>query len=153
MLCRRLAVELKLMEINAEPLQVPDTPYKCTVTMPSDEFMRIVRDLQVMGDTCKISCTKEGIRFSSSGNIGTANILIRQNASSDKEEENVTIDMEEPVELDFALRYLNFFTKASPLSKKVILSMSPGMPVAVEYPIDQIGHVRYYLAPKVDEAE
>jgi proliferating cell nuclear antigen len=141
------------MEINAEQLGVPDTPYKCTVKMPSDEFQRIVRDLQVLGDTCKISCTKEGIRFTVSGAMGTGNILTRANAASDKDEENVVIDMEEPVELNFALRYLNFFTKATPLSKSVILSMSPGLPVVVEYPIDEIGHVKYYLAPKVEEDE
>jgi len=63
----------------------------------------------------------------------------------------VTIDMEEPVELNFALRYLNFFTKATPLSKTVIISMSPALPIVVEYPIEQIGHVKYYLAPKVEE--
>lgn len=141
------------MEINAQQLGVPDTPYKCSIQMPSGEFQRIVRDLQVMGDTCKIACTKEGIRFSASGNIGSANILTRSNAASDKDEENVVIDMEEPVELNFALRYLNFFTKATPLSPKVILSMSPGLPIVVEYPIDNIGHVKFYLAPKVDEDE
>merc|ERR1711898_59642 len=31
--------------------------------------------------------------------------------SVDKEEEAVTIEMDEPVELNFALRYLGFFTK------------------------------------------
>ena len=82
--CLFCFTELKLMEINADQLGVPDTPYKVTVKMPSDEFQRVVRDLQVLGDTCKIGCSKEGIRFSVSGNLGTGNILIRANASSDK---------------------------------------------------------------------
>lgn len=141
------------MAIDAEQLGVPDTPYKCTIQMPAAEFQRIVRDMQVMGDTCKISCTKEGIRFSASGSIGTANILTRSQATSDKDEENVVIDMEEPVELNFALRYLNFFTKATPLSKKVVISMSPDLPIVIEYPIEGIGYVKYYLAPKVEEDE
>ena len=141
------------MEINAEQLGVPDAAYKCTIQMPAMEFQRIVRDMQVMGDTCKIACTKEGVRFSATGDIGTANILIRANASSDKDEENVVIDMQEPVELNFALRYLNFFTKATPMSKKVVLSMSPEMPIVVEYPVENMGHVKYYLAPKVDDDE
>lgn len=139
------------MNINADQLSVPDTPYKCTIQMPSNEFQRIIRDLQVMGDTCKISCTKEGIRFSATGPIGTANILQRSITTSENDHENVTIDMEEPVELNFALRYLNFFTRATPLSKKVVICMSPGIPIVVEYPIDQIGFVKYYLAPKVEE--
>lgn len=142
--------ELKLMDIDNEQLGIPDTPYKCTVQMPSGEFQRIIRDLQVMGDTCTISCTKEGIRFSVSGDLGTGNILTRANASA-KEEEKVVIDMEEPVELNFALRYLNFFTKATSLSGSVIVSMSPDVPVVIEYPIEDFGHIKYYLAPKIDE--
>jgi proliferating cell nuclear antigen len=63
--------ELKLMDIDNEQLGIPDTPYKCTVEMNSGEFQRIIRDLQVLGETCTISVTKEGIRFSVSGDLGT----------------------------------------------------------------------------------
>lgn len=144
--------ELKLMEIDAEQLAIPDTEYQCTVKMPSAEFQRIIRDLQVLGDTCTISCTKEGIKFSVSGTIGTGNILIRSNAS-DEPKEQVVIDMQEPVELNFALRYLNFFTKATPLSDQVVICMSPDVPMVIEYPIEEVGHVKFYLAPKIEEDE
>lgn len=140
------------MEIDNEQLGIPDTPYKSTIQMPAEEFQRIVRDLQVLGDTCTISCTKEGVRFTVAGSIGTGNILTRTN-SSDKPEEQVIVDMEEPVELNFALRYLNFFTKATPLSKQVVISMSPEVPVVVEYPIEDVGHIKFYLAPKIDDGD
>lgn len=57
----------------------------------------------------------------------------------------------EPMELTFALRYLNFFTKATPLSGSVCLRMSPEVPLVTEYNISDAGYVRYYLAPKIDE--
>jgi len=145
--------ELKLMDIDSEQLGIPDTDYKCTIKMPSSEFQRIIRDLQVLGDTCVISCTKEGVRFSVSGDLGTGNVLVRSNTTPEKEEDQVLIDMEEPVELTFALRYLNFFTKATSLGPSVIISMSPDVPVVVEYPIEESGHIKYYLAPKIDENE
>ena len=64
-----------------------------------------------------------------------------------------SISMEEPVELQFALRYLNFFCKATPLSSTVKLSMSTDVPLVVEYSLEEgtVGYVRYYLAPKIDE--
>ncbi|RLN20286.1 hypothetical protein BBJ28_00007950, partial [Nothophytophthora sp. Chile5] len=65
--------------------------------------------------------------------------------------DRVIITMEEPVELTFALRYLNMFAKATPLSETVTLSMSPGIPVVVEYAIGDMGYMRFYLAPKVEE--
>jgi proliferating cell nuclear antigen len=139
------------MEIDAEQMAIPDTNYKCMVKMPSAEFQRIVRDLQVIGDTCTIACTKEGVKFSVSGTIGTGNVLTRANVATDKEEDQVMITMEEPVELNFALRYLNFFTKATPLTGHVILNMSPDVPIVVEYPIGDMGSVKFFLAPKIDE--
>lgn len=144
--------ELKLMDIDSEPLGIPDTEYQCVIRMPSGEFQRIIRDLQVLGDTCVISCTKEGVRFQVSGDLGLGNVLLRT-TSGEKKEEEVDIQMEEPVELTFALRYLNFFTKATGLGPTVILSMSPDVPIVVEYPIEDSGHVKYYLAPKIDENE
>ncbi|KAL3762297.1 hypothetical protein ACHAWU_000944 [Discostella pseudostelligera] len=145
--------ELKLMDIDSEQLGIPDTEYKCTIQMPSGEFQRIIRDMQVLGDTLAISCTKEGVKFHVEGDLGVGNVLIRQNNTAEKEEDRVLIEMEEPVELTFALRYLNFFTKATSLGPTVILSMSPDVPVVVEYPIGETGHIKYYLAPKIDEDE
>lgn len=68
-------------------------------------------------------------------------------------QDKVTVTMEEPVKLKFALRYLALFTKATPLGPVVTISMTPDNPVVVEYPIDTFGYVRYYLAPKIDEAD
>ncbi|XP_032207242.1 proliferating cell nuclear antigen isoform X2 [Lontra canadensis] len=65
----------------------------------------------------------------------------------------VTIEMNEPVQLTFALRYLNFFTKATPLSPTVTLSMSADVPLVVEYKIADMGHLKYYLAPKIEDEE
>lgn len=48
-----------------------------------------------------------------------ANIKLAQTANVDKEEDAVSIEMQEPVSLTFACRYLNSFTKATPLSAQV----------------------------------
>lgn len=58
--------------------------------------------------------------------------------------------------LTFALRYLGFFTKATPLSSAVKLQMSADVPLVVEYTIDaegdrKRGYIRYYLAPKIED--
>lgn len=55
--------------------------------------------------------------------------------------------------LTFALRYLNFFTKATSLSDQVRISMSPDVPLVVEYKMKDLGYIRYYLAPKFEDVE
>lgn len=145
--------EMKLMNIDTEHLGIPETDYSVTVKMPSAEFQRICRDLSQIGDSVRITCTKEGIKFSTSGDLGTGNVKLSQTANVDKDEEAVIIEMQEAVSLTFALRYLNSFTKASPLSAQVQLSMSADVPLVVEYKIQDVGYVRYYLAPKIEDSE
>lgn len=68
-------------------------------------------------------------------------------------EESTTIEMHEPVSLTFALRYMNSFTKATPLSSTVTISLSSELPVVVEYKIAEMGYIRFYLAPKIEDEE
>ena len=99
-----------------------------------------------------ISATKEGVKFSVSGDLGSGNVTVRSSADVDtKEDEQTTIELQEPVQLTFALRYLNYFAKASPLSGSVTLSLSKDVPLMVEYKIEDMGYIRYYLAPKIEE--
>jgi len=144
--------ELKLMDIDSEHLGIPDTEYKAQIQMPAAEFQRICRDLAILGDTVTIAVNKEGVKFSVSGEMGSGNMTIKQNTSVDtKDEEQVQVEMEEPVTLNFALRYLNFFTKATPLSGSVHLNLSKDVPLVVEYRIEELGHIRFYLAPKIED--
>jgi len=147
--------ELKLMDIDSEHLGIPEQEYSTTVKMSAGEFQRIVRDMSVLGDTCSIGCSKEGVKFAVSGDLGNGNILLRQNASVDKDDDAVEITMEDPVTLNFALRYLNFFTKATPLSSRVSISMNPEVPIVVAYTIgdkeETNGTLSFYLAPKIDD--
>jgi proliferating cell nuclear antigen len=107
---------------------------------------------------------KDIVKFSVKGDLGSG-VLERKakEASKDKSgnegKDAVVIAMDEPVDLTFALRYLNFFTKATPLSPYVILHMQKGVPLMVEYKIGEEedsntagnGSIRYYLAPKIDD--
>lgn len=142
---------LKLMSVEEEHLAIPETEYKCVVTMSSSEFAKICRDLATIGESVTISATKAGVNFSVTGDIGTAEMLKRQNDTAD--ENAVQIDMEEPITQQFALRYLNNFAKSAVLSPKVTLSMSEEVPLQVEFQMEDLGYVRYFLAPKIEDDE
>lgn len=96
--------ELKLMDIDSEHLGIPEQDYDATVRMPSSEYQRIVRDLTSIGDTVVVSATKDGVKFSTQGDVGTANITLKQNVTAEKKDDQVEITLNEPVALTFALR-------------------------------------------------
>lgn len=59
-----------------------------------------------------------------------------------QKEDQVTIDLKEPVTLTFALRYLNSFAKATPLSSTVSLNLARDLPILVDYQMSDMGHLR-----------
>jgi len=156
--------DVKLMDIDSEHLGIPDTDYKCVVRMPSSEFKKICSEVGILGDTVQISASKEGVKFSVQGDIGTGSIICKQDSGVDEDSDSVAIKLDEKISLNFALRYLTMFAKASSLSKYVNLKLSPDVPLVVEYKIvkddsekkedeEAFGYLRFYLAPKIDDEE
>jgi len=144
---------LKLLDIEAEHLGIPENDdWKCLIKLPSGELQKICRDLKEFGDSINISATKDGLKFTVAGDIGTGNVMVKPK-DADKDADKVTINCNEPVSAAFALRYLNFFTKATPLSDTVQIQLFADMPLTIEYELgtQDSGYLRFFLAPKVDE--
>jgi len=150
---------LKLMDIDAEQLGIPETEYKAIISMPSTEFQRICRDLSAIGDTVTISATKEGVKFGVNGDIGKGEMLIKSSMEGNVDEDddmdgdNIRVRVAEPVVQQFSIKFLNNFTKATSLSNHVKISMGPEVPLEVSYEVEKVGYLRYYLAPKIDDDE
>jgi len=90
--------EMKLMDIDQEHLGIPDTVYDAEITLPSAEFARIIRDLKELGESVKIEVSKDGVRFSADGDIGTAAVTLKQTegrGQADSDEEDEEEDEEE----------------------------------------------------------
>lgn len=105
-----------------------ETQYSVKIEMPAQKFQRICRDLSQISESVVISCAKDGVRFAASGDLGSGNVKLFQTASQDSGEK-VVVKMSEPICLRFALKHLNQFSKATPLSAQVELSLSPEVPL------------------------
>lgn len=70
--------DMKLMDIDADQLGIPDTDYDAKVTMPSNELSRIVRDLAQLGESVRIEVSKEGVRFAAEGETANGSVLLKQ---------------------------------------------------------------------------
>ena len=143
--------QLKLIHINAEQLGIPDTHYPIIEYITSAEYKRICSDLSILGDTIQIEISKLGIKFEIEGDIGKGSIILRRSKTNNDNEESGNFLSGESIKMTFALRYLNNFSKATPLCDKIILKMGKDMPLQLEFKIGSNGCIRYYLAPKMDD--
>lgn len=69
----------------------------------------------------------------------------------DRKEDQTTLQVNEAIEQQFALRYLNMFNKASTLSTFTRLCLHDEQPLVVEYKIENLGVLKYFLAPKISD--
>ena len=99
-----------------------------------------------------IEATKEGVKFACTGDIGNGSVTLRSHTNLDKPDQNVEIELTEPVALTFSLKYLVNFCKASGLSNTVKLCLSNEVPLLVQYELSSNSYLRFYLAPKVKPA-
>ena len=146
--------DLKLMEIESDHLGVNDADYAATVTMPSAEYQRIVKDLATIGDSAAVSISSDegngNIKFAVYGDIGNASVTVKgREGETPSDASIVAVDVEETVSATFGLRYLVNFAKATPLAASVQIALSKDLPARVKYEIADVGDVTYYLAPKM----
>jgi proliferating cell nuclear antigen len=111
-------------------------------------------EIDVIGDTVDITANKEGIKFQAKGDIGSGSIMYKQETNVDDDEKSqVMVKVEKEVSLVFALRYLKEFAKATALCETVTLQMSDDVPLAVQYKIEDMGELSFFLAPKIEDSD
>jgi len=144
--------DMKLFDIDEEQLGIPETEYGCKIEMASSEFARICRDMTALGGSMELSATKQGIEFSVKGDIGNGSVVLQQGETVDANvKQGIRIELDEPVNQQFALRYLCMFAKSAAVSDRVSLCMNPETPIKVEFVMEGLGFIRFFLAPKIEE--
>merc|ERR1712227_1059755 len=129
----------------------------CVIYMSAAKFQKICSDLSEIGQSMRIDCRGEGVKFSASGDLGdfyTGDVNLT--AGNPGEEDAVGMQMQEACTRtgSVALKCLNFSTVATPLYGSVILSLSPDGPLIIEHKIlPEDFKVRYCVLPKFDEEE
>ena len=108
------------------------------------------RELYVINETVNIEADKNYIKFYvNNENIGGGFTL--EANDSDNTDLQCRIETNSVVNLAFALRYLNMFTKASSIGQQVSLFLSKEFPLIVQYKLAELGVLKFYLAPRISD--
>lgn len=141
---------LNLMMQEDEQLHIPNTVYSNKIQLPSSEFTRIIRELSQLSETVRIHTTKKSIKFSITGDIANGETELKEN-NSDRESDKIVIDVDNEINQAYSLTFLSSFCKSGCLSDTVRLYMTDNTPLVVEYKIGELGELKFYLAPKLQD--
>ena len=147
---RTTEFQLNLISLDVDHLTIPATEYSSVVAINAGEFSKICRELYSLNETMTISTNADSVQFAVESEAGSGSIRIGVNEGMTKEQQTL-IEVTEPCEQQFAIRYLNMFNKAAPLSTHTRLCLHQEQPLVVEYEIGNLGVLKYYLAPKIND--
>lgn len=143
---------LKLMDIDSEFLKIDDMDFDSVITLPAAEFQKTCRDLSTLSESLQILVTKDSVKFAAKGDSGSGSIIIKPHTDLENPDHSVRVDLKQPVDLTFGLRFISDIIKATALSSTVTVKLSDKSPALFEYKLPS-GYLRFYLAPKFDEEE
>jgi proliferating cell nuclear antigen len=118
--------------------------------MSSGEFVRLCKDMTQLAESVNIDVSDGTAIFSVSGKAGAGKIKLKRN-NAEKIDDQIDIKCDENVTASYGLQYLNSFAKASSLSNQVSLYLSTQYPLMIEYNVEQMGFIKFYLAPKMED--
>merc|ERR1719219_1247096 len=148
---KKQTYELRMMDLDVEQLGIPEQDYQATFTMPSNEFTKIIKDLLIIGESVTIDVKKGGVTFKAEGEIGKSEVHLEKGEAIGDSDDSFELEVHDPIELSFATQYLKKFTAAGPLSRDVTIALSADVPMVIAYEVENFGHLKYFLAPKIDD--
>ena len=138
--------KLKLLDCDAETIQVPDVTFDRVLTLPSAYFQRLCREMTHLGDHMSVDITGANLRLSCTGAFASQSTTIGEADSCMAIESSSGED----VDGTFSLRYLNLFTRASTLCSTVQLFLKRNYPLILSYSVASLGSLKFCLASRVD---
>ena len=139
--------EIPLIDIEEELLAIPSMEYQAELSLSTDKFANLISQLKDFGETLEIECSEDKIILSahSSENGKMITRILIEDLTEFSIEENEIIQME------FALKYLYDICLYQKISKLVDLKISKDFPMRIMFPLgnDADATLLFYLAPKM----
>lgn len=139
---------LNLLDINNDEINIPPAEFETELTMPSQDFQKLIRDMINIGDECEIKSYSKSLVFNCIGDFATQVTILNETQEGLQfinNCENNTL-----VQGIFSLKYLLLFTKCTNLCSQIQLFIKNDYPLIIQYSIASLGIIKLCLAPKVN---
>jgi len=139
--------QLKLLDIDAEEISIDDQVFESVITMLSQYFQRLCRDMANIGDSVNIKSQGDTFVLRCEGDFARQETTITEKTDS----MTMLTKSEDVIEGKFSLKYLNLFTKSTNLCNTIEIYMKKNFPLILEYNVASLGVIRFCLAPTQTE--
>lgn len=149
--------KLKLMDLDNHVLTVPATAFDAAITMSSNEFHKLCREMSHIAEYIEIKCTSKSLCFTCKGDcaersttyyVDDQGVSIRHSDTSTSKPTKQQI-----IQGIYELKNLVLFTKCSNLCNDIQIFMKNNYPLVIKYTVATLGRVLLCLTPISDPYE
>lgn len=139
--------KIKLMDINKSKYEIPPTAFDVVVTIDTEEFHTICKEMSHIQTVIEIKCTKKSLTFTSTGDSS------ERSKSYYPDENGIKINFSKESKTDvvqgiFELKFLVMFTnKSQNLCPKIQLFMKNDYPLCVKFTVATLGKLLFCVSP------
>jgi proliferating cell nuclear antigen len=133
--------DMKLIEIDSNYIEISDIDFDTIITMPSNYFQRMCRDMHDISNTLRIVSKDSKISFECDSDFASQKTFI-----GDTTDGRINITKGDDYDAKFSLKYLTNFCKASGLSQVVELFLKDGYPLVLKYSIGSLGTLKFVVS-------
>ena len=139
---------LDLIEVNEATYQIPPAQFESIITMPSNEFNKICRDMINLTDIIEIKSVGSQLIFSCKGEFAKQETIIGETSNGlnfvkASTEDNI-------IQGYYNLKHLVLFTKCTNLCNSIEIYMKNNFPIVIKFSVGSLGSLKLALAPKVE---
>lgn len=136
--------KLKLMDINDDNMDIPPEEFSSVLTMPSSDFQKKCRDMNIYTDVIEIKNIGDNIILSGVGDSIEQETIL----GPTKDGLSIVKNDDEIIQGYYNLKSLVLFTKCTNLCNNIEIYMQNNYPIIIKYDVGDLGLLRLCLSPK-----
>lgn len=137
--------ELSLYSFDNEVFEMPKLEFNAEILMSTSQYMVLPKMVGIFGEFITIDASKNKVVFRQCGDTTSAAMTLEEDESKE-----VEINVLTDIKKEMAMKYITIIGKVANLCSKVKLHMGYETPIFFDFSIYDLGHMRYYIAPKTE---
>ncbi len=155
--------KMKLLDLNETKMFIPEITFDAVITMDSQEFNKLCREMNNIADYVEIKCLTDKIIFTCKGEYADRKTTYRASTLKDTDEdENILVSISHAsktvgsnapqiVQGIFELKNLVLFSKCASLCNDIEIYMKNNFPLVIKYTVATLGRILLCLTPITED--
>ena len=137
--------KLNLLDIQEEDIKIPPAKFETELTLPSNDFQKIIRDMINIGENIIITSIGNQLKLVCDGEFAHQETVLGETNNGLKF--STLQSPEKPIQGAFSLKYLLLFTKCTNLCNQIQFYIKNDYPLIIKYAVASLGNIKLCLAP------